>query len=193
MTLVDRVRRRFARPPEPVRAVVLASADTDERVLAWGVLVREEGWLVATSRGLRRVPADLPLPEAGGIGVLPWHEVASARWTATGDGGGRFEVTALTEVEPGVQARLPVERYALVDAGELPAVVRRRVDQTVVASRRAPLPGRGEVVLVARRVPGQAAREWTVVFDDDADRSDPVAREAARRKLAEVVAADQVG
>ncbi|MBB3082551.1 hypothetical protein [Geodermatophilus sabuli] len=192
MTILDRVRRRFSRPPEPVRAVVLASSDPDERVLAWGALVREEGWLVATSRGLRRVPAGLPLPEAGGVGVLPWHEVASARWTATADGGGRFEVTALSEVEPGVQARLPVERHALSDAGDLPAVVRRRVDQTVVASRRVPLPGRGEAVLVARRVPGQAAREWTVVFDDDADRGDPVARETARQKLAEAVAADQV-
>ncbi|MGY1644199.1 hypothetical protein ACI782_24090 [Geodermatophilus sp. SYSU D00703] len=192
MSLLDRLRRRVTRPPEPVRAVVLASADPDERVLAWGVLVREQGWLVATSRGLRRVPADLPLTEAGGVAVLPWHEVASARWTATDDGGGRFEVAALTEVEPGVQARLPVERHALADAGDLPAVVRRRVDQTVVASRRAPLPGGGGVVLVARRLPGQAAREWTVVFDDDVDRSDPVAREVAREKLAEAVAADQV-
>ncbi|MGK5111364.1 hypothetical protein [Geodermatophilus sp. CPCC 205506] len=192
MNLLDAVRRRFARPPELVRAVVVASADPDERVLAWGTLVRDQGWLAATSRGLRRVRADLPLTEAGDVGVLPWHEVASARWTATGDGGGRFEVTPLTEVEPGVQARLPVERHALSDAGDLPAVVRRRVDQTVVASRRTPLPGRGEVVLVARRVPGQAEREWTVVFDDDADRSDPVARDAARQKLAEAVAADQV-
>jgi hypothetical protein len=49
------------------------------------------------------------------------------------------------------------------------------------------------VVLVARRLPGQAEREWTVVFDDDADRSDPAAREVARQKLAEVVAADQPG
>ncbi|MGY1593172.1 hypothetical protein ACI79D_14450 [Geodermatophilus sp. SYSU D00708] len=192
MSVLDRVRRRFTRPPELVRAVALASADPDERVLAWGGLVRDEGWLVATSRGLRRVPADLSLTEAGDVAVLPWHEVASARWTATGDGGGRFEVTALTEVEPGVQARLPVERHALREAGDLPAVVRRRVDQTVVASRRAPLPTGGGVVLVARRVPGQAAREWTVVFDADADRSDPVAREVAREKLAEAVAADQV-
>jgi hypothetical protein len=192
VTLVERVRRRFSRPPELVRAVVLASADPDERVLAWGSLVRDEGWLVATSRGLRRVPADLPLPEAADVAVLPWHEVASARWTATGDGGGRFEVTPLAEVEPGVQARLPVQRHALGDAGDLPAVVRRRVDQTVVASRRSPLPGRGGVVLVARRVPGQAAREWSVVFDDDTDRSDPAAREAARQTLAEAVAADQV-
>ncbi len=192
MNLLDRVRQRFTRPPELVRAVVLASSDPDERVLAWGTLVRDEGWLVATSRGLRRVPADLALPQAGEVGVLPWHEVGTARWTATGDsGGGRFEVTPLTEVEPGVQARLPVERHALADAGGLPPVVRRRVDQTVVSSRRAPLPGRGEVVLVARRVPGQAAREWTVVFDDDAQRSDPAAREAARQKLAEVVALDQ--
>ncbi|RFU20649.1 hypothetical protein [Geodermatophilus marinus] len=193
MSLAERLRRRFTRPPEPVRAVVQASADPDERVLAWGALVRDEGWLVATSRGLRRVPADLALPDAGEVGVLPWHEVGSARWTATADGGGRFEVTPLTEVEPGVQARLPVQRHALTDAGDLPAVVRRRVDQTVVASRRTPLPGRGGVVLVARRVPGQAAREWSVVFDDDADRLDPGAREVARQKLAEAVAADQVG
>jgi hypothetical protein len=190
MSLLDRVRQRFTRPPEPVRAVVQASPDPDEQVLAWGTLVRDQGWLVATSRGLRRVPADLALPQAGEVGVLPWHEVGTARWTATGDGGGRFEVTPLTEVEPGVQARLPVEKHVLVDAGELPTVVRRRVDQTVVASRRSPLPGRGGVVLVARRVPGSAAREWTVVFDDDADRSDPEAREVARQKLADAVAAD---
>ena len=44
---------------------------------------------------------------------------------------------------------------------------------------------------MARRIPGQAAREWSVVFDDDADRSDPVKREVARQKLAEAVAAEQ--
>ena len=64
-------------------------------------------------------------------------------------------------------------------------MVRRRVDQTVVDSQRSPLPGGGGVLLVARRIPGQAVREWTVVFDDDADRSDPVAREVARQKLAD--------
>jgi hypothetical protein len=78
----------------------------------------------------------------------------------------------------------------LVDARDLPPIVRRRVDQTVVASRRSPLPGGGGVLLVARRIPGQAAREWTVVFDDDADRTDEVSREAARQKLADAVAAD---
>jgi hypothetical protein len=191
VSVASALRRRFTRPPEPVRAAVQASPDPDERVLAWGVLVRGQGWLVATSRGLRVVPEDLTLERAGDVGLLPWHEVGSARWSATNDGGGSFTVSALTEVEPGVQAREPAERYALSDAGDLPAVVRRRVDQTVVASRRSPLPGGGGVVLVARRVPGQAVREWTVVFDDDADRSDPEAREVARRKLAEAVAADQ--
>ncbi|WP_448638434.1 hypothetical protein [Geodermatophilus sp. URMC 63] len=195
MNLLDPLRRRFTRPPEPVRAVVLAGhrsgADPDERVLAWGELVRGQGWLVATSRGLRVVPAGLALDEAADVGVLRWHEIGSARWAATNDGGGSFTVTALSEVEPGVQAREPAERYALADAGDLPAVVRRRVDETVVASRRTPLPTGGGVVLVARRVPGQAAREWTVVFDDDTDRGDPEAREAARRRLAEAVAADR--
>jgi hypothetical protein len=186
VSLVEKVRRRFARPPQPVRLGV-EGGDPDERILAWGVLAREEGWLVATSRGLRVVGSHA---QDGGAPALPWHEIALGRWTAAGDGGS-FTVTPLTEVEPGVQARLPDRRYVLTDAGDLPAVVRRRVDQTVVVSRREPLPAGGGVLLVARRVPGQAAREWTVVFDDDADRHDPAARETARQKLAEVVALDQ--
>ena len=189
MSLADRLRRRFARPPEPVRAVVAASPDPDERVLAWGELARDGGWLVATSRGLRTVPPRLPLG-ADGDGLLPWHEIGSARWKATTDGGGSFAVTAADRGGAGVQARLAPRRHVLVDAGDLPGVVRRRVDQTVVASQRTPLPGGGGVLLVARRMPGQAAREWTVVFDNDADRSDPAAREVAREKLAEAVEAE---
>jgi hypothetical protein len=189
VSLLDQVKRRFARPPEPVRVAVLASTDPDERVLAWGTLARDGGWLVATSLGLRVVPPEVTSVEDAA--VLPWHEVAEARWSATEDGGGSFVVTSLVEVEPGVQARQPAVRHVLTEAGDLPAVVRRRVDQTVVASQRSPLPGGGGVLLVARRIPGQPAREWTVVFDDDERRSDPEAREAARRKLADLVAADQ--
>jgi hypothetical protein len=188
MSLLDQVKRRFARPPQPVRSGIEAAGDPDERVLAWGSLTRDEGWLVATSRGLRTVGSH---DQGSGAGLLPWHEVGHATWSAARAGGGTFAVTPLAEVEPGVQARQPVRRYELADAGELPAVVRRRVDETVVVSQRSPLPGSGGVLLVARRIPGQAAREWTVVFDDDADRSDPAAREAARQKLADVVAADQ--
>jgi hypothetical protein len=189
VSLRDQLKRRFARPPEPVRVAVLASTDADERVLAWGTLTHDEGWLVATSRGLRVVPPEVT--SVADAEVLPWHEVARARWTAGSGGDGSFRVTPLAEVEPGVQARQPERRYVLTDAGDLPTVVRRRVDQTVVASQRSPLPGGGGVLLVARRVPGQAVREWTVVFDDDERRSDPVAREAARQKLADLVAADQ--
>ncbi|WP_040336930.1 hypothetical protein [Candidatus Blastococcus massiliensis] len=180
MSLLDAVRRKLARAPEAVRAALSG----EEQALAWGLLTRDEGWLVATHRGLRRI---------GGDGVagepLPWHEIGSATWTAAG-AGGTFVVTPLTEVEPGVQARLPAERHVLAEAGDLPVVVRRRVDQTVVASQRSPLPGGGGVLLVARRIPGQPVREWTVVFDDDAQRADPAAREAARRKLADIVAAE---
>jgi hypothetical protein len=178
VSLIDNVKRRFARPPEPVRTAVLASTDPDERVLAWGTLVRDGGWLVATSRGLRVVPPEVTSVEDAE--VLPWHQVGSAKWLATADGGGRFEVVRLTEVEPGVQSRQPEVRHVLGDAGDLPAVVRRRVDETVVATQRSPLPGGGGVLLVARRIPGQPGREWTVVFDDDAQRSDPGAREVAQ-------------
>ena len=189
MSLLDQVKRRFARPPEPVRVAVLASSDPDERVLAWGALTRDGGWLVATSRGLRVVPPEVT--SVTDAAVLPWHEIGSAKWLATGDGGGRFEVVGLTEVEPGVQARQRVVRHVLSDPGDLPAVVRRRVDDTVVASQRSPLPGGGGVLLVARRIPGRPGREWTVVFDDDAQRSDPEARDVARQKLADLVAADR--
>jgi hypothetical protein len=188
VSLLDHIRRRFARPPETVRAAVDAAGDPEDRVLAWGTLSREEGWLVATSRGLRTIGSD---GQASGVQLLPWHEVGHAQWTATGDGGGTFTVTPLAEVEPGVQARQPARLIALTEAGDLPAVVRKRVDQTVVVSQRSPLPGGGGVLLVARRIPGQPVREWTVVFDDDSRRSDPVAREAARQKLADLVAADQ--
>jgi hypothetical protein len=194
VSLLDNLRRRFARPPEAVRAAVAALGDPDERVLAWGALASDDGWLVATSRGLRRIGAAAESADASATDdALRWHEVGHARWTASESGGGTFAVTLLTEVEPGVQARGPARRFVLTDSGDLPAVVRRRVDETVVASQRAPLPGGGGVLLVARRVPGQSAREWTVVFDDDADRADPAAREAARQKLADVVAADQPG
>jgi hypothetical protein len=189
MSLLDQVKRRFARPPEPVRVAVLASTDPDERVLAWGTLARDGGWLVATSRGLRVVPPEVT--SVTDAAVFPWYEIGSAKWLATGDGGGRFEVVRLAEVEPGVQARQPAVRHVLSNAGDLPTVIRRRVDETVVASQRSPLPGGGGVLLVARRIPGRPGREWTVVFDDDAQRNDPEAREVARRKLAELVAADQ--
>jgi hypothetical protein len=184
-TAAGLVRRRFARPPEPVRAAVAAADDPDERVLAWGERA-DGGWLVATSRGLRTVTADGPVDEP----PLPWHRVATARWAADASGGGVFAVSALTEVEPGVQAREPAVRHVLRDAGGLPAVLRTRVDRTVVTSQRHPLPGGGSVLLVARRVPGQPAREWSVVFDDAADRDDPVARSVARERLAAAVAGD---
>lgn len=186
MNLLDAVRNRFARAPEPVRAAVQRVGDRDEQVLAWGALVRDEGWLVATTRGLRLVGPAGEDEEA----LLPWHCVGHARWAATADGGS-FTVTPLEEVEPGVQARTAPRRYVLTDPGDLPVVVRRRVDSTVVDSRRYPLPDRGSVLLVARRLPGQAAKEWTVVFDDEADRADPGAREEARRRLAEALATER--
>lgn len=80
MSVLDRVRRRFARPPEPVRVAVLASSDLHERVLAWGELVGEQGWLVATSRGLRVVPRQVT--SVTDAEVLPWHEIGSAKWLA---------------------------------------------------------------------------------------------------------------
>ncbi|MPQ97524.1 hypothetical protein GB931_06220 [Modestobacter sp. I12A-02628] len=189
MSLLDRLRRRLVPPPEAVRTVLAASPDPYERVLAVATL-DPDGWLVATSRGLREVPAAVGAADAAALPVLRWHEVGRATWKASAAGGGSVTVVPLTEVEPGVQTRGAAVRHLLTDAGQLPAVLRRRVDETVVASQRHPLPTGGSVLLVARRVPGQPAREWSVVFDDDADRADPEAREAARARLAAAVEAE---
>jgi hypothetical protein len=189
VSLLDQMKRRFARPPEPVRAAVVAAGDPDERILAWGALQADEGWLVATSRGLRAVGSH---GQGTAVELLRWHQIGHAKWR-TVPSGGDLAVTPLVEVEPGVQARESVRRYVFSDAGDLPAVVRRRVDETVVASQRSPLPGGGGVLLVARRIPGLPGREWSVVFDDDAHRTDPAAREVARQKLADVVSAEQPG
>ena len=189
MTLIEQLKKRFARAPEAVRAALATVGDPEERILAWGALDRDEGWLVATSRGLRTVAPG----EGTGGALLAWHEIAHAKWTTGPADGQALTVTPLAEVEPGVQARQPVRRYAFTDAGDLPSVVRRRVEETVVASQRSPLPGGGGVLLVARRIPGQPVREWSVVFDDDTQRADPAARELARQKLAELVDADQPG
>ncbi len=128
MSLLDAVRRRFARAPEAVRAAL----PRDEQVLAWGSLTRDEGWLVATDRGLRRLAADGVAGEP-----LPWHEVGSATWSAAGETGGTFRVVALAEVEPGVQARQPEERHALADADERVLAWGERTDGgwTVATSR----------------------------------------------------------
>ena len=139
---------------------------------------------MATSRGLRAVTS------RGRGELLRWHEVGHAKWTTVPSGGGDLAVTPLAEVEPGVQARQSVRRYAFTDEGDLPAVVRRRVDETVVASQRSPLPG-GRVLLVARRLPGQQVREWS---SSTTTRSGPTPRRGRRRgELAELVAADQPG
>ena len=190
VSLLDPVRRRFARPPEPVRAPS-ASPDPDERVLAWGALTRDEGWLVATSRGLRVVPA------AGhGVAdaeVLPWHEVGTATWSAAADDGRHVRASSRWP-RSSRACRRGSRRSAtsLTDAGDLPAVVRRRVDQTVVTSQRSPLPGRGGVLLVARRIPGQAgARVDRRLRRRRRPRTTRRRARSARQKLAELVAADQ--
>ena len=111
MSLLEQVKKRFARAPGPVRAAVLGAGDPEERILAWGALARDQGWLVATSRGLRTVGSHA---QEAGTELLRWHEVGHARWTTVAAAGGELAVTPLVEVEPGVQARETVRRYVFM-------------------------------------------------------------------------------
>ena len=144
MSLGDLIKRRFARPPEPVRVAVLASDDPDERVLAWGALAREGGWLVATSRGLRIVPPQVT--SVADAEVLPWHEVAAHcdRGTA------RAQLTALA-VEP-------LRAVGEADSHYVSAVM-ARLQEMATVRRVAALKGK-----LQRMNPVEAPEEYTKVF-----------------------------
>ena len=69
--------------------------------------------------------------------VLPWHEVGSR--PVDGDRRRRRHASRSrrwSRWSPACRRGSPATRYVLTDAGDLPSVVRRRVDQTVVASQR---------------------------------------------------------
>ena len=54
MSLVENLRRRFARPPEPVRVALEGAGDPDERILAVRTLLAEEtriGMMVGVAVG----------------------------------------------------------------------------------------------------------------------------------------------
>jgi len=154
---------RRAAVPEVVRAVDLPEG---ERRLAWGVT--QTGAAVVAS------PSVLVLPDGTS---LPWVHVEKAVYAPP-----VLTVSEVAEIEgSGAQHVL-----RLAQDHDLAGVVRARVTSSVGWSDRRRLHPRGSVRLVGRRVAGQDALLWQLVFDRDSDPDDPAVRAQAGQLLNEV-------
>jgi hypothetical protein len=165
---------RWRRALDPRVDELLAGAE-GERLLAWGVL--DDGRVVACT------DLAVHVPEAGRIA---WDQVVRGAWSE------EF-LDLVVQRTPG--ARATHMRLRFDEPGQVPGVVRERVQWTVVASHRAVLAhadGRfGSAMLNARRSPQTGEVRWGVVFDAGIDPADPGWRTSADRALAEL--RDQLG
>ena len=165
-----RVRRRL----DPRVAALLEGA-TGERLLAWGELV--DGEVVACTDLAIHIP---------GQGRIPWDLVVRGAWSE--------EFLDLV-VQPAPGQRSRQLRLRFDEPGQVPGVVRERVQWTVVASHRTTLVhpdgSAGDAMLNARRSPQTGEVRWAVVFDPGIDPADPGWRAAADRALADL--RDQLG
>lgn len=165
---------RVRRTLDPRVAVLLADAP-GERLLAWGELV--DGEVVACTDLAIHVP---------GQGRVPWDLVVRGAWSE------EF-LDLVVQLAPGERARQLRLRFE--EPGQVPGVVRERVQWTVVASQRVAVrhpDGRdGAAMLNARRSPRDGEVRWAVVFDPGIDAGDPGWRAAADAALAEL--RDQLG
>ncbi len=159
---------RWRRPLDNRVSDVLAGS-TGERLLAWGELA---GGSVAVCTDVA-----LHVPDRR----IPWELVVRAAWSE------EF-LDLVVQPAPG----LPTAHVRLrFDApGEVPAVVRERVEWTVLASHAVTLQlpdgTAGGATLNARRAPGTGEVRWSVAFEPGIDPADPQWRAAADQALSRI-------
>lgn len=155
------------RPGPPAEA--MTRLEPDERVLAWAPTTSGDTVLAT--------PLGLWLP---GHERLSWHLITHVVWTGT-----LLTVTAAEEVGESVVENQPPIAMRLAEPGNLPETVQQRFYSSRTHTGRHPLPGGGTVIVVARRVPGLDGLRWYAVYDEPAQRHDPVAAAEVARLLAE--------
>lgn len=160
---------RWRRELDPRVADVMAGA-VGERLLAWGIL-DDERVVVCTDLAIH-------VPDGRRI---PWDLVVRGAWSE------EF-LDLLVQLAPG--ARATQIRLRFDEPGQVPGVVRERVQWTVVASHRVTLQhpdGRsGGAMLNARRSPQTDEVRWGVVFDPGIDPGDPGWRAVADEALTDL-------
>jgi hypothetical protein len=162
-SLRARLRERLSGVPDAVRGAVSLAAG--ERLLAWAAT--PAGPVVATTWRLV-LPAGAGEPEQRSLG---WDQIDKATWAAP-----VLTVTPAADDAP-LRLRLDPPRG-------VPAVVRARVTQAVVYSRReslAPLPG--AVRVVGRRCPRTGQLRWEVIYDPRTPAGDPAVEAVVQQLL----------
>jgi len=133
-----------------------------ERVVAWAVSDQPQLTLAATEHALY----------LGQQERLAWDDIVRATWEPS--------LLTLALDSTGQQVR----RLHLPEAGDLPAVVRTYVTDSVVVSQHVEVaPGKG-ARLVARRAGLDGEIRWSVIFDEGLDAQDPQLQAAAMEQLA---------
>lgn len=155
--------RRTGPPDEAAKRL-----DPDERVLAWAAT--PDGTAVVAT------PLGLWLP---GVERISWHLVTHVAWT-----GATLTVTYAQEVESTVLENVAPVSVRLEEPGTLPETVQQRFYSSRTQTARHSLPGGGGVIIVARRVPGVDGLRWYAVYDEPAQRHDPLARMEVEQLIA---------
>ena len=164
------MRWRRERPP----AEAVAQLEPGERVLTWG-RTDEGAAVVATQRGIW-------VPGADGYRRVGWHQIDKAGWAE--------EALTLTEGrvidgEPTFVEDLPARQWRLPEPGDIPKVVRARVNRSVAVTEHHDLRPGGGVRIVARRVSGRDGLTWMARCDPGTDRRAPSVQEQTRALLAD--------
>lgn len=152
------MRWRRERPP----AEITAKLEDDERVLTWG-RTDAGAAIVATQRGLW-------LPDAAEHRRVGWHEIDKATWNE-----GELTVTEgrIAPDAPEFVEDQPPAVWQLTEPGELPKVVRARVNRSVAVTEHHLLRPAGGVRIVGRRVSGRDGLFWLARVDPGTDRHAP--------------------
>lgn len=161
--------------PEDVRAAV--ALQPGERVLA-AAPGGDQAFLVASDRALYVVPA-VPGPDESAPGErgparrIRWDLIDRARWEPP---------LLLLELRADETAPVRAEQLAVDQTGDLPAVVRDRVTNSILVNSRIDVAG-GHARVVARRNTDTNLLQWRIVTSPGVDPQDPLVQQAARREL----------
>ncbi len=156
--------RREKPPPE-----ITAELERDERVLSWADTDGGDV-VVATTLGLW-------WPGDEGRRRIPWQHVDKATWWDN-----ILTVVEADVVDDELLVDRPPVHATLAVPRDLPPVVRKRVESTVIRSELLRVPG-GTVRFVARRRPGRDGVVWWARLEPGT-RADATVRSAISARLA---------
>lgn len=142
MGLLKKLKDR--RPPVPEAAA--RHLDRDERALAWAQATTGQ-IVVATPRGLHIVGKD-------GHRLIGWHEISKGVWSDR-----LLSITESESIDEHQIADRAPWSLAFDEPGNVPVVLRQRVERSIVTTRYYRL-SNGAVWLIGRKIRGRDGLVW---------------------------------